>query len=530
MSKKCICLIRVSTQQQVLEGQRETVVVSAIADGYSIEEIQIIEAKESAIKLKEEKRETLNEMKDIIEKYPTIESVYVFAIDRLARKVSTILSVKDYLLERHINLVFLNPHRLSTMRLNENGERVEDELTSMMLLFLGYGAEMEMKLKKARMKVAREILRSNNKISGGRPMFGYKKAKDKSVIVDEELGRVVREMYYLYTEQNLTMYDIYKIYVAKGIFKEKKKSAAKNTIRRILENRAYYGDYSSYDKVKNIKYPPIIDEETWRKTQLLISSKFNKPKSNHKNIYYGKSIIRLMNTGKIMVCHITNKCYKTFEDVKASINMNAIDSLIWKTARELQILTLGQKRNNDVYNYKKEIAENEKKIRNIRKLLETIRTRRKRAFSLYIDGKVADDIYNEEIKKIELDENTWEKEIANLQSEIQRYIMKSNESGEKPIITQQRLMSLSDKERKELIDELIEEVQLTKNNDDSFDIIIIPKDKHIREVYNELWGNPKFHYYVRGGVMHIIEINDNIEIEISEIIEKRITTNYKKKT
>ena len=96
-------MIRVSTQQQLLEGQREKVVASAIADGYSQNEIQIVEAKESAIKLKEEQRETLNDMKELITQYPSIESVYVFAIDRLARKVSTILSVKDYLMEHQIN-------------------------------------------------------------------------------------------------------------------------------------------------------------------------------------------------------------------------------------------------------------------------------------------------------------------------------------------------------------------------------------------------------------------------------------------
>ncbi len=70
-------------------------------------------------------------------------STYVFAIDRLARKVSIVLSVKDYLLKNNINLVFLNPHKMSTMRINEKGEKVEDELTGMMLMFLSYGTKQE---------------------------------------------------------------------------------------------------------------------------------------------------------------------------------------------------------------------------------------------------------------------------------------------------------------------------------------------------------------------------------------------------
>jgi DNA invertase Pin-like site-specific DNA recombinase len=108
--------MRVSTEQQKLEGQKEKVISAAISDGYQLEEIAVVEGKESARKLEEEERETLNEMKRFIAQYPTIESVYVFAIDRLARKVSIVLSVKDYLLKNNINLVFLNPHKMSTMR------------------------------------------------------------------------------------------------------------------------------------------------------------------------------------------------------------------------------------------------------------------------------------------------------------------------------------------------------------------------------------------------------------------------------
>ena len=88
-------------------------------------------------------------MKDLIAKNKTVEAVYVFAIDRLARKVSVILSVKDYLLERNINLVFVNPHKMATLRKDEKGNLVEDELTSMLLMFLSYGAEMKYKIHNA---------------------------------------------------------------------------------------------------------------------------------------------------------------------------------------------------------------------------------------------------------------------------------------------------------------------------------------------------------------------------------------------
>lgn len=362
MSKKCICSIRVSSQQQMLEGQKEKVVSAAVADGYSPDEIAVVEGIESAIKLKEEKRETLNEMKQLIADYPTIESIYVFAIDRLARRVSVILSVKDFLLEKQINLVFLNPHRLNTIRIDDKGERVEDELTSMMLLFLAYGAEMEMKLKLARWKVVKDIMRSNNKYAAGKSLFGYKKLPDKSIVVDEELGDIIRYVFIEYAGGKKSMFDLYKELVAKGVMEEKKKSAAVNAIAYILKNPAYYGAQSKHNKVKNgIVYPPIVTKEIWEEANHLVDYRGTAFKLHHKNVYFAKGIIRLMNSGYLMQANITNLNYKSWE-INASVNINAIDSLVWKITCELQVLRLGMKQKQQNYDYAKEIEENEEKI------------------------------------------------------------------------------------------------------------------------------------------------------------------------
>ena len=235
-----------------------------------------------------------------------------------------------------------------------------------------------------------------------------------------------------------------------------------------------------------------------------------------------------MNTGYMMQANITGLNYKSSQLVVASVNINAIDSLVWKITRELQIIRLGLKTKQQKYDYAKEIAENEEKIEKINELLESIHDRQKRAFKMYVAGKVNEQIYNDEISEIQNDENTWNYEIAKLQSEIQQFKMKGDEMGEKPIITQSRLKKLSDEEKKELIDEIIKEVQVTKNDDRDYDISIVTNDRHLGDIYNELCGNPTFHYTVSGGVIHLVEKSDVIEIEISDIIEKRITTDYKR--
>ena len=60
---KAILFIRVSTEQQHLESQEDTLKRAAVADGYREEDFIIIGKKESAIKLDEDNRQGLQELK-----------------------------------------------------------------------------------------------------------------------------------------------------------------------------------------------------------------------------------------------------------------------------------------------------------------------------------------------------------------------------------------------------------------------------------------------------------------------------------
>lgn len=143
---KCVLFARVSTQGQDYEHQLRQLRPVAIANGYADSDIITVEGKESAISLEEEQRETLQEMKEIIEQHPEVNHVFVAAIDRLARRVSIVLNVADYLASRKVNLTFLAPMQMTL--LNPDGTR--NQGTDMNLMLLAYGAQQEMSIKKAR--------------------------------------------------------------------------------------------------------------------------------------------------------------------------------------------------------------------------------------------------------------------------------------------------------------------------------------------------------------------------------------------
>ena len=75
MSNKCILLVRVSTTKQEYESQKSDLIQYAKHKGY--DDYIILDDKESAIKLEEEERLGLNELKKIIAKDSSYNAVFV---------------------------------------------------------------------------------------------------------------------------------------------------------------------------------------------------------------------------------------------------------------------------------------------------------------------------------------------------------------------------------------------------------------------------------------------------------------------
>lgn len=69
MEKKVIALIRTSTIQQEIDSQREEVLSLILADGYSMDEIEVVGEKgASAIKMDEAYLKNINRVYDLIGK------------------------------------------------------------------------------------------------------------------------------------------------------------------------------------------------------------------------------------------------------------------------------------------------------------------------------------------------------------------------------------------------------------------------------------------------------------------------------
>lgn len=515
MSIKCIALLRVSTMNQDLEAQRDKVIAAAIADDYKKDEIAVVEKKESAIKRKEDEREGLNEMKEIIEGNQSVESVYVFAIDRLARKVSVVLSISEYLKERGINLVFLNPQKMSTMLRDEQGIMKENKLASMMLLFLGYGAEMEMKLKMERFKAQKELMQKQKKLTSGKPVFGYYKKEDGTIGVDDEKAGYVKEIYDEILKNNKSIKQVEREFIARGILPPKK-TVTGSTVRYICANKCYYGSTTTFGSI--MEYPPIITEDDFNEMRKKLEENRKGAKKNTKQTHLCKGIIRNADSGLVMMYNCGGRAYFDYSNHQ-NVNAPTMDFIVWYVAKALYTLQRAINTEDKSEEYAKFIEQNNVKIATIQEMIAGIEKRQKKAFKMYLDGKVSDNIYNDEISAINKEHDQWLNDIVRLESENRKLSYESDQIENKSKWESTNLDEIKDaRTRREIIQSVIQELSVHKVGNHHYELFIHPLDVRVRKTYEELQQH--FDYRTSGHKITLLDYNKQVGVvDISKYIK-----------
>ena len=107
---KAILFLRVSTASQELASQETAARKLAHTKGYTDDDILApIQYKESAVKLEEKDRQGLQDLYATLEERTDIEAVFVTELSRLSRQEIVLFKIRDYLIERKIQLICENP-------------------------------------------------------------------------------------------------------------------------------------------------------------------------------------------------------------------------------------------------------------------------------------------------------------------------------------------------------------------------------------------------------------------------------------
>ena len=529
---KVICFGRVSTSAQDLEPQVKEVKKAILGDGYNESEIVVVQGKESAIKLDEEQRQTLSEMKELVNDNPNVESIYFFGVDRLARRMGVVLNIYEWAVENNINLVFLNPHRMSIFTINENGEKVINEWTKMSLMFMSYGAEMEMKIKLARFNTSKKVTKAQGKLPQGKPILGYYLGEDRTILVDEPKAELIRNLFNDYIHGDYeSLNSLYEKYVVKGLITPINsiyKTAGKTKVWNMLKDCSYCGRTKTIKrKVKDnyinseITYPPILSEELFDAVQKKLSSRKTMPKYTH-NIYFGKGLVRCAEcNGLLKVINSINSYGCKERNHSLHINMNVIDSIMWYNAAYWYKYWLSLDMAKTIETHKEKIKETKAKIEIINKQIEEEHNKQDKAFVKYYQGKVREELFDKLINDSNDTINKLGKKKVTLEVSLSEFNKMLNNIDNTKSYEPWQLDSLNDNDKLEIIRKVIKVCYIKRIEKYQYKIILEPTDFISGNVYdNEFYiynskpFNNRLDVYFESG-------SEFIKKEITDIIRVR---------
>ena len=321
MTNKAIILSRVSSNHQTLEQQTEAVLKEVRKDGYTDDNIIIIEDKESAIKLSEEERNGLNRMKEYINNDPSINAVYLYELSRLSRRQLVLFSIRDFLIERKIQLICLQPF----MRLLDDKGEMSQTASLMFSIFSSF-SETEMAVKKERMMRGRRHNVSIGKIGGGFPPFGYSVNKEKYYIVDPIASKIVERFYLRYSKGDVSIADIAKEFKEEGLFPNTSFFTLQKKMSDWLERSFYVG---------KPPYPPIISPSLYDKVQSMRKKRRKAPKKKSKNLLLLKGLVYDGNSGRSLCGWASQDSYYISHYGGLMIKRKVIDPIVWEYAKEM---------------------------------------------------------------------------------------------------------------------------------------------------------------------------------------------------
>ena len=353
---KCILFSRVSTEHQTLESQTQCLRDEAIKLGYTDNYIITIEQKESAIKLDEEERIGLNMLKDAIYKDDSINCVICYEVSRISRHPKILYSIRDFLLDRKIQLIILKPY----LRVMDDDGNLSDSASLMFSIFASF-SEIEMTTKKTRMMRGRKYKMQQGKYGGGWFAFGYKKDDNDNIVIDEESAKVVRKIYNMY-ESGMSARTIAQELIELGELPQLSQDAGQQFVTKTIQREQYVGT----GKGTSYIYPQIITQEQFDRCKEIRSNK-SKPRTGTSVLYYGHGIV-FNELGRLLTPSKANNVYTSYHIDKkhtASINLNMLDSIIWHITKE-------HIRHNTIPNIEQQRKDVDEKLEEVRKRLKSI--------------------------------------------------------------------------------------------------------------------------------------------------------------
>ena len=256
MKKMTVALLRVSTNMQELNSQRESIEGYCKRNNIVIDKY-IEEKGVSGYKTKLEDREGLQELINLALE-DKLDTVIIMNQDRIGRRLE-LLSFMAVMDEQNVKVISTTEGLLNVKN---------DDASDLMQIIKFWTARAESKKTSQRVKSAKLHNSKNEKYNGGKVNFGYKVVNGK-LVIDEEKADIIRNLYQTYIN-----------YGTKECIEYLKQFNIKMTnqlVTQLLRNPIYKGVYAhdkklydedDYKEITQIRKDlQIVSEKIWNRAR-----------------------------------------------------------------------------------------------------------------------------------------------------------------------------------------------------------------------------------------------------------------------
>ena len=420
MANKILAVIRVSTERQETESQKNDVKDFCINKGFKEQDIIFIEAiGASARKLNKKYLEFLETIKNTILADSNIKAVAMWHLNRLGRVEKCILEMKEFFINNKIQVYVKEP---SMILLDENGE-VNSSAEIIWSVFATMikqdTAELMHKTERGR-KRNREIGKFNGGAYGA--LYGYMVDDNGFVVPNPQEATQLNDIYKMYASGKYSIRSLVKELNERGWNIRGRKYTDCNLSKQ-LTNTAYIG----YSKTTERKYHPIIDESLWQQVERVRNENNLDISKESKNVHLAIKILKCKHCGHNYVA--TRDKYTCYQHVmkhrfnedcinSVSINIDLLDNILWEIAYMKQLDFMQTQSKTEIESLRKYILTLNEKIKTAEKKKNGINAQLKRNAEVYVSGDITIERYNILKSKIIESEKAFDLDIRNYKKEI----------------------------------------------------------------------------------------------------------------
>lgn len=432
-------MVRTSTESQQLEDQHNEMVQFCASEGYDESDLIFVEDKgASAIKLNDQYRLMIEQVKENIGQNPDIRCFAVWELSRAFRNEGVYYEIKEYLLQHNVQFLCKNPY---LKLLNEDGSLNSGMEVAMGLL--ATLAKQEMQLKKDRFHRAKKAMKAQGKFIGGRcPKYGYRVDAQGFIVIDEESADLVRKIFEMYSTGRYSIRTLYLELIERGMTKPDGAPINYHLINRIVADTSYIG------YAKDRTYPQLISNELWEKCKAVREQNFLSIPKGHKYCF-GSGIFKCSHCGRHMIAEGAQyRCWHHNKfsapprcDNGLTIRVENLDGLLWWVASKEHAKYLMRMDAEKEKEYAEKIGVLEMKIKTALEKIASSEQKKRKIIDTYIDGLIVKKERDIRLKKMDEDLKKYRNSILSHQETIHQLQMAlTKQDGEE--IDIERLSSL----------------------------------------------------------------------------------------